>query len=363
MPSNPLLSLPPPPAHLNSHHNNHHNNHHNHEVLPRWRQPAFIRLVHASVTRDQFARFRKIYHEPFYLLESNQAHNIHAQGGDLRFAVSGSTQSIYTVTINSEGTVRCSCKDAMMTCRRKSCCCKHACFVLYRVLHLESLTFFQRMCLSPEERASLAAASNNSSNSSNNSNNSNTTPIHRSGETLIGTQTTDQTAFQPHHYYSSSELDSICTSVSSTLRLSGAPCPCAYSFTTICRPPEPGDECPICYDTLVDAVDDSHDAVHNNNNNQDPCEEERENGKARSMVYHQLLGCPDCGKAVHKLCAERWLASVSARPSCVYCRSSVWRHYTPRQFDNSSNCGKTTSSSSSSSSSTTPIAVNSNRRR
>jgi hypothetical protein len=37
------------------------------------------------------------------------------------------------------------------------------------------------------------------------------------------------------------------------------------------------------------------------------------------------LNCPDCKKHVHKECMEIWL---SRNDSCVYCRSSVWKHYT-----------------------------------
>ncbi len=50
--------------------------------------------------------------------------------------------------------------------------------------------------------------------------------------------------------------------------------------------------CPICFDDIVD-------------------------GPAR-------INCPDCKKHVHKECMEVWL---SRNDSCVFCRSTKWKHY------------------------------------
>jgi hypothetical protein len=36
------------------------------------------------------------------------------------------------------------------------------------------------------------------------------------------------------------------------------------------------------------------------------------------------LGCPSCGKGVHKACMERWLLRSG---TCVTCRSDVWQQY------------------------------------
>lgn len=50
--------------------------------------------------------------------------------------------------------------------------------------------------------------------------------------------------------------------------------------------------CPICFDDIVDG-----------------------NGR---------LNCPECKKHIHKDCIEVWL---SRHDSCVYCRSTKWKHY------------------------------------
>ena len=68
-------------------------------TTPRWRQPEFVADVKARVSTDQFERFKKMYHEPFFLINSELTH----RRGARTFTVSGSTQSTYNVTIHPNG--------------------------------------------------------------------------------------------------------------------------------------------------------------------------------------------------------------------------------------------------------------------
>jgi hypothetical protein len=68
---------------------------------------------------------------------------------------------------------------------------------------------------------------------------------------------------------------------------------------------ETTDECPICYDVLLN-----------------------EEYSHRPKSTHQgdfkiemLLSCPDCKNYVHPKCMEKWL---EYNKTCVYCRSDIW---------------------------------------
>ena len=65
----------------------------------------------------------------------------------------------------------------------------------------------------------------------------------------------------------------------------------SLNFSEVKRSVRDDDECPVCYDMLSNGAN---------------------------------LGCPDCGNAIHKACADKWLQTAS---TCVYCRSTVWAKY------------------------------------
>jgi hypothetical protein len=78
-------------------------------------------------------------------------------------------------------------------------------------------------------------------------------------------------------------------------------------FDFKCKKPvfDEDDECPICYLAFKPCDD----AVTTSNQNKDV-----------------ILGCPTCKNSVHEGCMIRWLQQT-AKPSCVYCRSTAWERY------------------------------------
>jgi hypothetical protein len=36
--------------------------------------------------------------------------------------------------------------------------------------------------------------------------------------------------------------------------------------------------------------------------------------------------CPECKNVIHVKCVQRWL-SMTKVPSCIYCRSRIWKYY------------------------------------
>ena len=232
-------------------------------------------LVRHHCSPAQFTRFRKVSREPFYVLEASQAsHASHA------FVVSGSTGSPYRMTVSvtagdddaaagAVGRIRCSCMDAALNCGRLGVACKHMCFLVSRVFRLDAeavKTYLSTLRLRPADLAAIAAL----------------------GAIRTGRAAAAQAA---------SEDDLLCEAFSSKARVreGDAELP---DFLAVKRPPEPGDDCPVCYCELV----------------------------AGSGT---LVGCPDCGNGLHAECARRWLAHSPAA-TCVYCRSTVWKKYRGR---------------------------------
>ncbi len=97
---------------------------------------------------SQRNRYQKIFHEPIYLLDSEELRD------KTSFQVSGSTANIYKVVINyANRNITCSCPDMLVHCRTAHNVCKHSCFVLCKVLRLfnEESEFFKRLYFNDDE--------------------------------------------------------------------------------------------------------------------------------------------------------------------------------------------------------------------
>lgn len=120
------------------------------------RCPDFQARLRRQVPRPQFERFQKCLTEPLYLLRAEEE-DIQLPSGSLhpnellRFYISGSTQTKHTVTINIDGNFACSCQDARIHGKKYGYVCKHACFVLFRVMRLPSTDIFNAKKLNSDE--------------------------------------------------------------------------------------------------------------------------------------------------------------------------------------------------------------------
>jgi hypothetical protein len=230
-----------------------------------WRTPEFIARVNRLVSRDQYNRFRKIYNEPFYVLDIRPG----VGGNGAEVIMSGSKAgSKYKMNVSPDGggKVTCSCMDAVVNCRRLNCVCKHACFLAIRILRVSNVdVFFQRRGVLGMDGLREAERRANS-------------------DRLV--ENNDEDGRQTRRV-TNAELDALCSSFSSSVNVKKY----ANDFSVVARPPGEGDECPVCYCELLGGP--------------------------------ELVGCPDCGNGLHKACAERWLHHAPRR-SCVYCRSDCW---------------------------------------
>lgn len=205
-----------------------------------------------------------MYHEPFFVIDVVMTGTA-SVGTIIKFLVSGSTQTNYVVSITSGGEVTCSCKDAMIHCRRDRCVCKHACFVVFRVMRIETLGLLETLRLRPAEVRAISIG--------------------------VVTNGMHWESRYPEHVLSSAEVSDICSRNEEPRAVD-----LTKQFAIVLRMPEKGDECPICYDLL------------------------------EGVGQEEMRGCPDCGRGIHAKCVNRWIAN-SARATCVFCRSSVWEQY------------------------------------
>jgi hypothetical protein len=156
------------------------------------------RSARRVLSSQQFKRFEKIYIEPFYVVSSTLDDNMLAE-----FAVSGSTQNVYSVKLGRNGRFKCSCPDSYTNCARLQCICKHACFVIFRVFRLAHVLDVGDLRLSEQDIDAIVSR--------------------------VAADDFDKLQLAPKK---------------STKILA--------DFETILRPPAVDDECPVCYSFLFE---------------------------------------------------------------------------------------------------------------
>ena len=197
------------------------------------------------------------------------------------FSVAGSTGNPYFITLQG-GTLACDCPDARTHCVRGGLVCKHAAFVLICVLGITTLDYFRGNVLRREE---LAFA-------------------HRRLQTMrhrvslrLGVQSSggEQRIDDQENRRSPSPRRTRGDSRPATEGRAAAGHKAArLVFSHVTQ--ESDDDCPICYDRMADPA----------------------------------VKCPDCSHVMHTRCVERWLRAAPVA-TCVYCRSTAWKAFTPRK--------------------------------
>ena len=210
---------------------------------------------------EQQKRYQKIFTEPIYLIDHRVIDN-----SQIEFILSGSTKNIYHLILK-EKKLECDCLDAKTWCRKHKVVCKHVCFILFRVsklfkkvvdkvyfdCNLDSATgYFQTQTLtSPENDFILSVMSRKH----------------------LGKDVMNEDLRKKYLQKLENPEKSV--------------------FHQSNKQVDPSDECPICYDLLL---------------NQD-------------HKLETLLSCPQCKNYMHPVCMEKWL---EYNASCVYCRSDCW---------------------------------------
>lgn len=216
-----------------------------------------------NLTFQQRSRFDKGTRiDPLYLLDIS--YNVDAL--EMTWSICGSTRNVYSVSLKHER-MWCNCPDMKSHCSMQGVVCKHVVFALWKVGKYREWSYFT-------------------------------------------TKTVDATGYEflLNSILERDALFSDCTIVDVDLvgrfaRLgvgsagTSAPANAGPTITDdvdLCRPISETDECPICYDALLNST--------------------------------SLDACHTCKNSVHKECLQKWTAH---NRTCVYCRSTWKSLYTP----------------------------------
>jgi len=213
-----------------------------------------------SLTLQQENRYQKIFCEPLYQIDFKEEENKYT------FFISGSTKNVYEVVLKNRK-FDCSCPDAKTWSKKHHVVCKHICFILFRV---------SKMLMKLEDKI------------------------------YFGYDLDQPTSFFETHKLSVKEqefMENFLTKrqfgkdvMNESLKekyLERVNVPSTQLFQKSTKGLENSDECPICYDVLLN----------------------------EEYKIETLLSCPDCKNYVHPKCMEKWL---EYNKTCVYCRSDIW---------------------------------------
>jgi hypothetical protein len=225
---------------------------------------------------EQAKRYDKAHRERIFLLEPSFDDSAGGGGGTATFAICGNTRNVYHVTLEHAGRhgtrVKCNCPDGLVNCKKSACVCKHACFVLFRVLRLSH----EDVRSSPHAPMPAARRFALEQQNAGGSGQGGPAPAGIFDSAIAG-------AYRASLAGQGQGQDQ------------GAPSAPGGRFAVGPTSRTDGAECAICFDS-IDA------------------------GRAA-----ECRACPDCRNVAHAVCIEKWLEF--GRTTCVYCRSPSWGSY------------------------------------
>jgi Ring finger domain len=200
------------------------------------------------LSSQQTKRLLKVYSEEYYILDFDIS-----QHTKINISISGSTKSVYTITINLQtNKISCNCPDSISHASKHNCICKHCCFTILKIGKLYDPNIINNKTLSNDNITYIISRLQHFS----------------SIEELVNTDL--QTKYKNIKLNNSStpqhteEKKTIFDSTTNKV------------FTD-------DDECPICYDLLS-------------------------NGDVKS--------CPTCHNYIHTSCITKWLQNKSTCVLC-----------------------------------------------
>lgn len=223
-----------------------------------------------TLSSQQQNRYQKIFTEPLYQIDFQQQEDKNI------FFISGSTKNVYEVVLNNRK-FQCSCPDAKTWSKKHHVVCKHICFVLFRVSKMfvklgdkiyfghdldQSSSFFDTHKLNDKEREFMD---------------------NFLSKRQFGTDVMNEGLKEKY-------LERVNITTTSQI------------FQKSTKVLEMTDECPICYDVLLN----------------------------EEYTIEMLLSCPECKNYVHPKCMSKWL---EYNKSCVYCRSDIWTKLNEKKKD------------------------------
>ena len=209
---------------------------------------------------QQEKRVNRVNYEKFFLLEKKKISD-----NKIVLYISGSTFNIYNVTFYPySNKLFCNCPDSKSWAKKSDCVCKHCCFCVLKIfkndVNIEN--YFNTLQFTPDETEKILQTISSI----------NITNLAENSDQLVDAHMLDR-------YKDIADKDSQEDASRSKFKLPGQK--------------NKNTECPICYDSFEESI-------------QEP-------------------KCPTCNNSFHKICIEMWLKS--GQKTCPFCRSDEWNQY------------------------------------
>jgi len=224
-----------------------------------------------SISEQQKTRIVKVYNEEYYVLD----HSI--TDDKININISGSSKSVYTIFIHKEtGRIWCNCPDSKSHAAKHNCICKHCCFVMLKIGKIYTENVYQTKSCDKEDQEQII------------------TRLQKVTSTLPSTTSTEDEDSSLVNLSLKMKYISLKDGVNIEVEEKKEEEKVEEKktkFDTSGKEITEEDECPICFDVLLNT---------------------------------DTKSCPDCHNHIHTLCIKKWLTT---KQNCVLCRSEVWRTY------------------------------------
>jgi hypothetical protein len=110
--------------------------------------------LRASNNSAQLRRYQRMVFDTHFLVGCKYAtyQNEPTKVAIVELKITGSAQDVYTVNITESNNITCDCPDALCNCHGTGCYCKHACYALSKIGHIDDASIFQRKRLTTKEK-------------------------------------------------------------------------------------------------------------------------------------------------------------------------------------------------------------------
>ena len=227
-------------------------------------------LSSENISSQQQTRILKVYNEEYYVLDhsiTDDKINIH---------ISGSSKSVYTISITKNtGKIWCDCPDSKSHASRHNCICKHCCFVMLKIGKIYTpFVYTSKNCSNSEQEQIVSRLLKVTSSIREIEGEEDISLVNMSLKMKYLSLKDGKKEEKKEEKEEKKEEEKVKT-----------------KFDISEKELTEDDECPICFDILLNT---------------------------------DIKSCPTCHNHIHTLCIKKWLTT---KKNCILCRSDVWKSF------------------------------------
>jgi len=239
-------------------------------------------IQNENICIHQSTRINKVYEEEYYVLDQN------IDETKINIFISGSSKSVYTISINKlesesgSGKIWCNCPDNKSHAARHNCICKHCCFVLLKIGRIYDIDCIKNKRLSTSQQNQVVTRLSK--------------VLNRNNSVEVNEEVDEEELINKELQLKYLSLTSSTKEDTKGEEKKEEEKKCCTKFDKNDKEIEEDEECPICFDYLKEG---------------------------------EVKSCPDCKNFVHYACIQKWLTT---KDTCVLCRSTVWKTFLKEHF-------------------------------